>query len=60
MSEGPKKRVRDGGNGRKRSSVVRYFDWRKSDPSKYAGMTDELITYKENLDNLLHVRESLC
>jgi hypothetical protein len=56
MSKKPIKRVRVGGTGQKRQSAVRFFDWKRSDPTKYAGLnglTEELITYKENLSKLL-------
>ena len=56
MSERPIKTIPVAVDGRKRPSVVRYFDWRRSDPNQYAGLdglTDELTTYKENLARLL-------
>jgi hypothetical protein len=56
MSDKPTKRVRVGGGDRKRPRVARFFDWRKSDPNKYAGLNgfaEELVTYKNNLIELI-------
>lgn len=36
--------------------MVQFFDWESSDPTRYGGLnglTDELMTYKNNLRNLL-------
>jgi hypothetical protein len=56
MSDESIGRVRVGGGDRKRPRVARFFDWRKSDPKKYAGLnglTDELCTYKNNWESLI-------
>jgi hypothetical protein len=56
MSRKPTKRVRVTDRGQKNQSVVRFFDWKRSDPTSYAGLnglTEEVMTYKENLSKLL-------
>jgi hypothetical protein len=56
MSKKPTKGVRGGSAAQKGASVVRFFDWKRSDPTKYAGsngLTEELLTYKKNLSALL-------
>jgi len=56
MSKKPIRSVRNGSTGQKGPSAVRFFDWKRSDPTRYAGsngLTEELMTYKKNLSALL-------
>ena len=56
MAEKSSERISVNGGKRKRRPPARYFDWRTSDPAKFEGangLTDELTTYKEHLQELL-------
>jgi hypothetical protein len=56
MPKKPIEHVSANGGKRKRRPSARFFDWRTSDPAKFAGaegLADELTTYKEHLDELL-------
>ena len=56
MSERPAKQIHAVGGGRKHRREGRFFDWQSSDPAQYDGqngLATELMTYKENLTDLL-------